>query len=496
MNYLTLDGYYIDKTSISTSKYNSIKAELTVSPYSYLQNENNKIEYELFTETDKHIIVPRFYGIDNISKNFDNRLKLMKCEINFKGDMRDYQKDIVKLSIDHLTKYGGGILSMGCGRGKTVMALKIASLLGVKTLVLVHKEFLQDQWIDRIKYFTDVDPGIIRSSKIDIDKNIVVGMVNSISKRDYGDIFNKFSFVIYDEAHHMPAKVFSQTLKKTGSFYTLALSATPNRIDGLFKILHWFVGDFIYRDIGISNKAVCVKMINFNSDELKESHIMVNKKLTPHFTKMITDLCTIKSRIKLISKIINILANQDRKIIVLSGRIEHLKSIKKKVDKYLKINNLTYKTYFYIGELNKKERIEAEQNGDILFCSYDMAHEALDIPRLNTAILATPKKDVIQSVGRIQRTTLKVGDIRPLIIDIKDNLSIFNKHGQKREAFYKKSKYTINKYICKEGKFDEKLKNILILTPVSESDIIKEEKQPEIVELPKRTIMQNMFAKR
>ena len=490
---LTINGYHINKNNIQNNKLTNIKKDLTVKPYSFMKKK--PIYYTLYTETADQLIIPKFYALKIFGGGtYENKLKLVKTNINFKGELRDYQINIVNLCMDYINKYNGGLLSLGCGKGKTVIALKIASLLNVNTLVIVHKEFLQEQWIERIKSFTDCSPGIIRSNIIDIEnKQITVGMINSISKRDYGNIFENFSFVIYDEAHHVPAKIFSKTLQKTGALYTLALSATPYRTDGLFKILHWYIGDTIYRENIIHNKAVCVKIINFNSNKLSESTMLFNGESKPHFTKMITDLCHIESRIKLIAKIINILIQQNRKIIILSGRIEHLNSIKKKVDKYVIKKKLTYKIFYYIGNMNKKERLEAEQNGDVLFSTYDMAHEALDIPRLNTAILATPKKDVIQSIGRIQRTTLVCGDMRPLIIDIKDNLPIFNKHGAKRELLYKKSKYTIQKYNCEDGTFDEKLKHIVQLDPVT--DDLFENINEGVNEKNDENINQNLFIK-
>ena len=61
--------------------------------------------------------------------------------------------------------------------------------------------------------------------------------------RDYGDIFKDFGLSIYDEAHHVASKVFSRALQKCSTKYTLALSATPIRNDGLTKILYWY---FLY----------------------------------------------------------------------------------------------------------------------------------------------------------------------------------------------------------------------------------------------------------
>jgi len=69
----------------------------------------------------------------------------------------------------------------------------------------------------------------------------------------------------------------------------------------------------------------------------------------------------------------------------------------------------------------------------------------MDIPKLNTIILGSPKSDIIQSVGRILRQKKEDRKVTPKIIDISNNISLFHKQGKKREAYYKKCKYTINK---------------------------------------------------
>ena len=78
-----------------------------------------------------------------------------------------------------------------------------------------------------------------------------------------------------------------------------------------------------------------------------------------------------------------------------------------------------------------------------------MASEGMDIPKLNTIILASPKSDVVQSVGRIMREKAEKRKFHPLIIDIRDchpNLTCFEKQSDKRITFYKKQNYTIHKY--------------------------------------------------
>ena len=82
-----------------------------------------------------------------------------------------------------------------------------------------------------------------------------------------------------------------------------------------------------------------------------------------------------------------------------------------------------------------------------------MASEGMDVPKLNTVILASPKSDVEQSVGRIFREKAENRKFHPLIIDIQDNFSLFKKQSDKRLKLYKKNKYDIfmngEKYIKK-----------------------------------------------
>jgi len=70
-----------------------------------------------------------------------------------------------------------------------------------------------------------------------------------------------------------------------------------------------------------------------------------------------------------------------------------------------------------------------------------MAKEGLDIKSLNCLILATPKSDIIQSIGRILRQ--KHDNLNPKIIDIVDTFSVFNNQAKKRLSVYKKRKYNV-----------------------------------------------------
>ena len=88
------------------------------------------------------------------------------------------------------------------------MALYIACKFKVKTLIIVHKTFLLNQWMERIKQFTNAKVGIIQQNKIEVEgKDFVVGMLQSIAKDKYDyDVFMDFGLLIFDEAHHLRNK--------------------------------------------------------------------------------------------------------------------------------------------------------------------------------------------------------------------------------------------------------------------------------------------------
>jgi superfamily II DNA or RNA helicase len=463
---LTQKGYHINKNNLTTQQKTEIKEELTASPKTMgFAPESDDINYKLYTKTSESYIVPRYYGISKFGSPKITNFFPTKSEMKFKGDVRDYQIPIIKTCYNHMLKHGGGLLSVPCGRGKTVMAIKLAVMLGLKTLIIVHKSFLQDQWIDRINKFSTGKVGSIRRSKIDVEgKDFVVAMIQSLCKRDYDDsIFAEFGLVICDESHHFSSKQFSKALAKSGAKYTLALSATPYRNDGLINIMHWYLGEIMYQEKTQPNPNVVSKIISFKSSNeqlFSEKKRYFNGQLRVDCVKMISNILKIEERNNHLINIINELRKiNDRKILILSGRKDHLKLLKNGVDNLINqdVKNKIIlkdecKTYYYTGDLKQNERIEAERNADVFFATYEMASEALDIERLNCVVFATPKKDVNQSTGRILRKILEEGDLRPLVIDFLDKLSIFNTQGLTRAKFFKSSKYQNQYYYLYDDK--------------------------------------------
>lgn len=441
---LTRRGFQINKKLLNDEKLQKIKNDLLISPKLIPPFNINAEPIYLIHQTKNNIFIPKFYGYDNINNNIKSFLISKKTNFKFKGKLNDKQKIIIKDIIDGLNKYTGGIITLPCGYGKTVIALYLASLINLKCIVLVHTEALKTQWIERINEFIDnVNIGEIQQKKINLDADIIVGMLQTISKDTFNADFNDIGLLIVDECHHIGSREFSKCLYKINAEYTIGLSATPERKDGLTRIINWYLGPQLVKIDTKQNYQTVVFQLRYNTSNplFNIEYMRFKGKETVSTVKMISNICNISERNELIKNIIiKLLENPKRNIMVLSGRIEHIKQLKNLVDNKLIELNLNILTKFYIGSSSDIEREDAKLNGKVLFASYNIASEGLDIPRLNTIILASPQKDIKQSIGRIMRK-IHDNDCNPLIIDINDTINPFKKYANQKIKLYKNSNY-------------------------------------------------------
>jgi superfamily II DNA or RNA helicase len=350
----------------------------------------------------------------------------------------------------------------------TVMALNIISILKKKTLVIVHKEFLMDQWKERIKQFLpNARIGRIQGQIVDIEnKDIVLGMLQSLSMKEYPGVKfdNHFGLTIVDEVHHISAEVFCRSLFKIVTTNMLGLSATMTRKDGLTKVFKMFLGRVVYKEERSKDDAVTVRSINYRTNDEDFSKTVYNFKGQTHYAIMIRKLCEFNLRSEFILKVLKDTLGEtpDQQIMILAHNKSLLKYLHDAIE-YRKIATVGY----YIGGMKQKALKETEGK-QVVIATYAMAEEALDIKSLATLIMATPKTSVEQAVGRILRMKHK----NPLVIDIVDQHDIFQKQWIKRRRFYIKHNYKIitsdnkvynNNYdtwdvIYEPGKNEKKLK--------------------------------------
>lgn len=435
--YLGPKGYTIIKEFLEIDELTLIRKELTVSPFVPKSSPIKPPAFPIFRESKRKIYLPKFYGLKNYGDPEANITpEGININVPFNGDLRDYQKPVVNKWLKAAREKGCGLIEADCGAGKTCMAIWLISQLKKKTLIIVHKEFLLNQWKERLEQFMpEAKIGRIQGKVIDIEgKDVVIGMLQSLSMKDYEQtMFLDFGFTIVDECHHISAEVFSRVLFKAVTKYMLGLSATLDRQDGLTKVFKMFLGDVEAKWKRGAQENVIVKVIEYQNDDFGYGSELTNYRGQPDFVKMITKICEYSFRTEFILSIVEKTWKETHtQIMVIGHRKKQLTYI------HDAIKHRGFATVgYYIGGMKESE-LKITEGKDIVIATYTMAEEALDIKSLGTIVMSTPKKDVRQAVGRIMRSG---GD--KLVIDILDQHSIFRRHWDKRRKWYNSQNYTI-----------------------------------------------------
>ena len=652
--YLGEKGYSIFKECLSVEEQHYIRKELTVKPF-IPKSPIQPNPFPIYLESPLKLYMPRYFGIDTygppdrILINPGNEIALQ-----FSGELRPYQIAIVDKYIKHVGKCGGGLLDVDPGKGKTVMALNIVSRLGKCALVIVHKSFLLNQWVERIEQFLPgARVGRIQGQIMDIEnKDIVIGMLQSLSMKEYPkDTFHQFGLAIYDECfprntlihtskgpmeigtlydmwikrgvthnferieteveklvdtmpkilsynqtterfewgqmthawkrhrkelikvylmcgsfvctpehkilttkgykcakelllgeyiecmynitddgcvdgcvdigicnlyktqlphgmltptaflytenyiplstsentrifgksdegydvydievndnhnfvlkmadgmrlhpivsncHHMGAEVFSRCMMKVNTTYTLGLSGTMERKDGLTKVFEMFIGPVVHKEKTESEHSVVVKGIVYHVDDDEFNETPHDYMGNPKFSTMISKLCSYNHRSEFILRILaaELELNYEQQFMVLA----HNKSLITYLHDAIAHRNIAGGSVgYYIGGM-KEAALKQSESKKIIIATYAMASEGLDIKTLTSLILASPKTDVCQSVGRI----LRQKHSSPLVIDIIDGHDIFMSQWYKRRKYYKSQNYKI--LVCDNAEYEE-----------------------------------------
>ena len=394
------------------------------------------------------------WNIHPVKEDYKDYSVSRKADIKSNIVLRDYQQPCA----DALKKYVNGLFILPPGLGKTQIGLHCASVLKQKTIWCTHTKELLNQAYDRCKDNLECKISKITDGKCDLSGDIVFATVqtlaNIIDKKQIKQ--NEFGLVIVDECHHLSTsaetvKMFEKCVNYFAARYKLGLTATLHRADGLEKTTTKILGNVIYEVKKSDDKK---KLIGYYENKpiielpieqfqipaqihtLKTTFNVLNKDVYDInsrivFTRLISCLCDDYDRNKQILNLINKLTGYT---IVISERVNQLEYLSKNVHNSIFIN----------GKTPKKEReklIEEFRQGKykVLFASYSLVAEGLDIPMLENLVMASPVKDqrlVVQAIGRCQRPykDKKIANIYDLI----DDVSMLDGFFRKRKAVYKK----------------------------------------------------------
>ncbi|MCT7603287.1 DEAD/DEAH box helicase [Aliarcobacter butzleri] len=383
-----------------------------------------------FEENEKFLMLPRglketlidFFNVNAVSYSFVDKRVLNKIQtktVTF--NLRPEQNEAIK----EIKKSDYSICVAPPGFGKTLLGAKIFEIRACTTLIVVNKNMLLNQWIERfVDYFgyNKKDIGYLGKGFNKLNGQIDVATMQSL-KND-PKIIENYSFVIVDECHHIPALTFEQIIKSFKGKYILGLSATPNRKDELQPILFQQLGEISYE--------YKKKKTHTNKLQIIRTQFVSN---ADNYATIINELCIDEDRNNLIVDIIK--KNIDRKILLLTDRIEHINVLENLLQK----ENIDYISVH--GSLNKKEQVEnmnLVKTKSLILATTSYFGEGIDFPHLNTILFATPISyygRLIQYLGRIGR-----GNQECLAIDFLDSKNaMLNSAYKKRLEGYKQMHY-------------------------------------------------------
>ena len=388
------------------------------------------------------MVVPRYFALAKFGPPTSTTcVRPAGADIRFSGTLRKEtcQDRAFEAGAKALAEKGGGVLTLPPGYGKTAMALAFAAHLKLRTLIVVHKEFLANQWRDRIATFCPgATIGRIQQDVFDVEKDFVIAMIQTMCMRELGSL-DQFGFLIVDEAHHIGAAAFSQAMLKLCPKHTLGLTATPERKDGLTRVLYWFMGPEFFAIQRENQKTTRVETL-FYDDPLFKTDPPLTRFGKLNMAGMVTQISELNSRNELILDVIKNSLGDKRRILVLSDRREHCLWI-----------HSQFKTEIaglYLGGMTEAALAESATK-PLIVATFAMAQEGLDIPVLDTVLLSTPHSDVTQAVGRIMRETAGKTN-SPLIYDLADRWSVFYAMYQKRVKIYRASGFEFGNKIEEE----------------------------------------------
>ncbi len=353
-----------------------------------------------------HIRVPREYISYEEEQELPFEIQLLEAsepprigEIQLTFQLRDA---IQRTGFAALTEQGSGVLSLACGRGKTVVAIHSWAVTGYPGLVVVNTKDLMRQWIERIEEHTNLsldDIGVYAADRDDWEKPITVASIQTLAARLRDnelpqEFMDYFGVAIYDEVHRLGAPFFNQTAHICDGL-RWGLSATHRRDDGLDPLYKYHIGPVLYENL-TQDVVPETYFVHTGLNPAPRRLERLKVRGTLNFNKLCELLVRDHRRNQLITDHIDRCLEEDRRILVLSRRVEHCEQL----------NSLYKESGLIHGGIPAKDRRAQLYDYPLIFATTDLAREGLDRKDLDTLMIALPIQRegwVQQTIGRIQR---------------------------------------------------------------------------------------------
>jgi len=399
------------------------KSKNPLQPMMYQKENPVVITYRIMgtTEEEMMIYIPFHFGLNVLELSRPLREIFPSHSMKFKGTLRETQLEVRKQAIEQLNQCGTTLLALHVGFGKSVLAIELACKIKLRTLIIVHRVVLLNQWKSYLEKYCD-SPKICLFESYEEGDVCDVFLINvlNVSKLPQ-HIRSTFGFVIVDECHLISTQYFSQSLQYITPRYLVGLSATPYRNDGMDKIMDLYFGkERLVRKLRIEHTVYKIQtsfeppIVQMRNGQLDWNAIINAQSTNPIRNEMIVGLTTLYP---------------DRRILILCKRKEQ----------GMTLHNLLKTRGEQVTRLMGNDR-KFDENARILIATINKAGVGFSHDVLDTLILAADVEEYyIQYLGRITRRP----DVKPLIFDIVDKNSTLQRHFTTRKKVYKEIGGTI-----------------------------------------------------
>jgi superfamily II DNA or RNA helicase len=407
----------LNKSLLKPSEILDIKNDLFVEG---IENEYGPAEtLDCWGETKTDLYIPLSYSISkNLKADISYPKRNYKLKIDFKND---YQKEFYTEGFNILKKTRSVLMALPTNSGKTYSGIRFSQELKYKTAILVHRSILADQWKESIEKFTDASYQIVNTNEPLQDVDFYIFNIAFVSK--YWEpsskkwlqknLENNYSVgtLIVDEAHIACASEMAKALQYFLPKYAIALTATPNRKDGLDKLLDLYFGSL--KVVRISQTPFTVYKVSTGIKPVFGKNAIGKKK----WGDVVQYLADSEDRNKII---VDLVKNNPTKIIMIMCKLKtHCDLLAEKLcDESLTVMKGTDRKY--------------DKGARILISTFSKLGVGFDDQRLDMLILGCSVKEVEQYAGRLRYTEGK----DRVIYDIVDDDFSCNQHWLERRRWY------------------------------------------------------------
>lgn len=367
--------------------------------------------------------------------------------LKYSGDIPLYDYQLP--AVNEMAMQSCGILQSPCGSGKTQMGIALAAKLSRKALWITHtQDLLTQSFVRAAQYFQRETLGTITAGKVNIGSHMTFATVQTLCKLDLSKYRDVWDVIIVDECHRLagtPNQVtmFYRVMNSLAARYKYGLSATVHRSDGMIKSTFAVLGPVVYQvpDEAVAEKTMQVQVLRRDTG-IKTSISCLDTDGTLKYNSLIQYLTESRERNEIIVQ--DLTRQQGHACLVLSSRLEHLRTIRNMLPEELKVRSVMIDGSMTSkwGKQQRTQAIEDMRTGrkDLLFASFGLAKEGLDIPRLDRLFLISPQKDyavVTQSIGRIARVAPGKDDA--VCYDYVDDIAFCENQWKRRRTHYRKA---------------------------------------------------------